>query len=460
MQTLTQRLAEFGANFSIADVPAETLHYAKLLTLDLLGVAIGGLETEEAAVTMRACRALGAEGGNSSLWRTGVKSSAAMAAMFNGTVAHALELDDFHGIDHSGAVIVPALMACADDHPELTGEDFALGMVFGYEVGRRVLDGAGGYRAHNKEGWHTTGTLGGFAAAAAVGKFLRLPTDQLAHALGIAGSYTGGTWAFNVDGAMSKRYHCGISSQCGLQAAYLARAGMSGPASVLEADRGGYFNLYADGMTPAARSSADDLGRDFRIQWAGVKAYACCRGIHSAIDVILGLRDESLTAASVDRIDVICTAVQSAQLGKHHPSTRLEAQFSLPYSVAVALLHGEAGFDLFTERWLRNEDIAALDAKIVLRVDDSRSIESEPTITVMTHNGHSTTRQVAKALGDPTNPVPEPAVVAKYTGLAGRQMPERDVSALRDAVMSLEREGQLSAVRTLLQSRSATCNSA
>ncbi|MBT6275500.1 MAG: MmgE/PrpD family protein [Chromatiales bacterium] len=451
MRTLTQQFADFGARLSIADVPAETLHYAKLLTLDLLGVAIGGLETEEATVAMRACRALSNKGGNSSLWRTGVKSSPAMAAMFNGTVAHALELDDFHGIDHSGAVIVPALMACADDHPEHTGEDFLLGMVFGYEVGRRILDGAGGYRAHNKEGWHTTGTLGGFAAAAAVGKFLRLPTDELAHALGIAGSYTGGTWAFNVDGAMSKRYHCGISSQCGLQAAYLARAGMSGPASVLEADRGGYFNLYADGMTAAACSSADDLGSDFRIQWAGVKAYACCRGIHSALDVVLGLRDEGLTAASIDQIDVVCTAVQAAQLGRHDPATRLEAQFSLPYSVAVALLHGEAGYDLFTEQWLGNNDIATLDAKIVLRVDESRSIESEPTVTVTTHNGRSTTRQVAKALGDPSNPVPEPAVIAKYAGLAGRQISEDDISALRDAVMTLQVDGQLSVVRTLLE---------
>jgi len=451
MQTLTQRFADFGAHLCITEVPAETLHYAKLLTLDLLGVAIGGLETEEAAVTMRACRALSNEGGNSSLWRTGVKSSPAMAAMFNGTVAHALELDDFHGIDHSGAVIVPALMACADDHPQHTGEDFLLGMVFGYEVGRRVLDGAGGYRAHNKEGWHTTGTLGGFAAAAAVGKFLRLPADQLAHALGIAGSYTGGTWAFNVDGAMSKRYHCGISSQCGLQAAYLARAGMSGPASVLEAERGGYFNLYAHGMTSAARASADELGRDFRIQWAGVKAYACCRGIHSALDVILSLRDGGLTATSVDHIDVVCTAVQAAQLGRHDPATRLEAQFSLPYSVAVALLHGEAGYDLFTERWLGNKDITALDAKIILRVDEARSIESEPTVTVTTLNGQSTTRQVAKALGDPSNPVPQSAVMAKYAGLAGRQVSDAEVSALRDAVLSLELDGQLSAVRTLLE---------
>ena len=316
---------------------------------------------------------------------------------------------------------------------------------------------ARGHRAHNKEGWHTTGTLGGFAAVAAAGKFLRLPADQLVHALGIDGSHTGGSGASNVDGSMSKRYHCGISSQCRLQAAYLAPAGMSGPGSVLEADRGGYFNLYADEVAPAARSTADDLGGDLQIQWAGVKAYACCRGIPSALDVNLGPRDKDLTAASVDRIEEICTAVQSAQLGRHYPSTRLEAQLSLPHSVAVALLHGEAGLDLFTERRLRDDDIAAFDTKISLRLRHCRSIESGPTIKVTTRNGQSTTPQVAKALGGPTHRAPEPVVVAKGAGLVGRQMPERDVSALRNAVMSMEVERQIGAVQTLLQGQFATC---
>jgi len=358
MTSLTQKLARFGVDLSLDTIPAKDLHYAKLLTLDLIGVAIAGLETKEAKSALNACRILGGENGPSSLWGTGIRSAPGTAALFNGICAHALELDDFMGIDHSGAVVVPALLAAADCEGGIEGDRFIEGMIFGYEVGRRILDGAGGYRLHNSAGWHTTGTLGSFAAAAAVGKFLNLEEKKIVWALGLAGSFTGGTWAFNNDGAMSKRYHAGIAAETGLKAAYLSRAGFTGPNSILETEWGGYFNLYGSGLTPEAEGMADNLGEDLRISWAGIRVYACCRGIHSAIDAALEIRDKhDLRAEEIDSIIVNCTSVQKKQLGCALPSTRLEAQFSLPYSVAVAFIHGEAGYNFFTSKWINNEAI-------------------------------------------------------------------------------------------------------
>ena len=452
--TLTGALARFGAAFSLDDVPEDDRHYAKLLALDLFGCALAGLDTEEARLARRAAHSLSPDGGGASIWGTGEAAAPGVAAMVNGTAAHALELDDFHGVDHSGAVTLPALLAAADTGGEADGRRVLEGMVFGYEVGRRLLDGAGGYRRHNAAGWHTTGTLGSYAAAAAVAKLLGLDGQRMAWALGIAGSFTGGTWAFNEDGAMSKRYHAGAAAQTGLQAAFLAREGFTGPAAVLEAERGGYFPLYGEGMTPAARAAADGLGRDFRIGWAGVKVYACCRGIHSALDVALDFRRQhGLRAEEIDSVHVLCTPVQKGQLGLSPPKTRIEAQFSLPYSTAVAFLHGEAGYEFFTEKWIGDPEIEALAARVVLEADESRSLEEEPVITVRTRDGQVFTGQQPVPVGDPANPVPEADIRAKYRALAGRHLAPGTVRRLQEAVLALDRPGRLAEVRAILACR-------
>ena len=449
--TLSGAFARFGAAFSLDDVPEDDRHYAKLLALDLFGCALAGLDTEEARLARRAARALSPGGGGASLWGTGEAAQPGIAAMVNGTTAHALELDDFHGVDHSGAVTLPALLAAADTGGEADGRRVLEGMIFGYEVGRRLLDGAGGYRRHNAAGWHTTGTLGSYAAAAAVAKLLGLDERRMLWALGIAGSFTGGTWAFSEDGAISKRYHAGAAAQTGLQAAFLAREGFTGPAAVLEAERGGYFPLYGEGMTPAARAAADGLGRDFRIGWAGVKVYACCRGIHSALDVALGFRrTHGLRAEEIESVDVLCTPVQKGQLGLAFPKTRIEAQFSLPYSTAVAFLHGEAGYEFFTERWIGNPEIEALAARVAMEADESRSLEEEPVLTLRMRDGRAFTGQQPVPIGDPANPVPEADIRAKYCALAGRHLAPGAVRRLEEAVLALDRPGRLAEVREIL----------
>ncbi len=452
--TLSGALARFGAAFSLDDVPEDDRHYAKLLALDLFGCALAGLDTQEARLARRAARALSPGGGDAALWGAGEGAHPGTAAMVNGTTAHALELDDFHGVDHSGAVTLPALLAAADAGGEADGRRVLEGMIFGYEVGRRLLDGAGGYRRHNATGWHTTGTLGSYAAAAAVAKLLGLDEQGMLWALGIAGSFTGGSWAFSEDGAMSKRYHAGAAAQTGLQAAFLAREGFTGPAAVLEAERGGYFPLYGEGMTPAARAAADGLGRDFRIGWAGVKVYACCRGIHSALDVALGFRREhGLRAEDIESVHVLCTPVQKGQLGLTFPKTRIEAQFSLPYSTAVAFLHGEAGYEFFTGKWIGDPEIEALAARVVLEADGSRSLEEEPVLTLRMRDGRVFTGQQPVPIGDPANPVPEADIRAKYRALAGRHLAPGTVRRLEEAVLALDRPGRLAVVRAILAER-------
>ena len=135
-----------------------------------------------------------------------------MAAMVNGTSAHALELDDFGGCGHSGAVVIPAVCALAGRH-SFSGKEAITALVAGYDLAARTLEGAGGYRAVQDLGWHSTGICGSFGAAAASAKLMKLDAERFADALGVAGTFTGGIWAFLADGAMTKRFHPGKASE-------------------------------------------------------------------------------------------------------------------------------------------------------------------------------------------------------------------------------------------------------
>ena len=162
-------------------------------------------------------------------------------------------------------------------------------VVAGYDLGRRVMEAAGGYDAHNGAGWHSTGTCGVFAAAVAVARLWRLSAAQTRHALGIAGSYSSGNWSFLADGAMTKRLHPGHAAASGLMAAGLARAGMTGPAAVFESEWGGFLATYGGAAADPAALTAG-LGAAWRIHRSSIKPYASCRGTHAAVEAALALR--------------------------------------------------------------------------------------------------------------------------------------------------------------------------
>lgn len=181
-----QRLAQFCTDARFEDLPPALVEQAKRHILDTFGATLAGAVSD---VAKTAQKVFAGEAGRSLIWGTGQWVGAAQAAMLNGIAAHALELDDTGGCDHSGAVVI------------------------GYEVGRRVLEACGGYAAHNGAGWHSTATCGVFGAAAASARILRLDAGQTLSALGIAGSFSSGLWAFIHDGSQSKKLHSGRAAE-------------------------------------------------------------------------------------------------------------------------------------------------------------------------------------------------------------------------------------------------------
>src|SRR5690606_4310791 len=182
-----------------------------------------------------------------------------------------------------------------------------------------------------ERGWHSTGTCGSFGAAAAAARLLGLSEVLSVQALGIAGTFAGGTWAFLADGALVKRFHPGKAAETGVSAALLARAGLTGPRYVLDAEWGGFYSTYAPGVSTPERA-VRDLGTEFHILHSGIKPYACCRTIHSCLDAMLEIRREaSAGSADIAALVVHGNAQTRRQFERTDVRNLLEAQFSMPY---------------------------------------------------------------------------------------------------------------------------------
>jgi 2-methylcitrate dehydratase PrpD len=459
--TLCETLAEFAAGLRWDALPDPVVAHAKLLLLDTLGAALAGVHTDEGRAVREAARWFGGEDGPAGIWGTMARATPATAALVNGTTAHAQELDDFGGCDHSGAVVVPAVLACVAA-PVQAGGEAPLGaggdggrrvltaMVVGYDVALRVLEASGGYRAHNGRGWHSTGTCGSFGAAAAAARVLGLDARRTAWALGLAGSFTGGTWAFLADGAMSKRYHPGRAAETGVLAAALARAGFTGPTRVFEAGWGGFLETYTPGKTrPAALT--EGLGHEFKLLRSGVKPYASCRGAHATLDVVFDLaRRERLDADDVARVEVKTTEQDRQMLGDPDPQTRLAAQMSLPYCVAVAWVTGRASLAEFEPPRLRDPAVRAFMPRVTVTADPALPEGAEAHVTVVTRDGRRLRGHVPFARGAPENPLTDQEVIAKYEELAARALRPEAVRQVREAVFTLDAPGHLERLQTAL----------
>ncbi|WP_343314944.1 MmgE/PrpD family protein [Brucella sp. BE17] len=449
-------LARNIAIMRFSDFPAATVNKAKIHILDTLGAAIAGAASVETKIVLNAFDLVEKSGmsGPVPVWGTALTLDSRTASFVNGVSAHAFELDDSGGCDHSGAVVLPAAIAALSDaHTTVSGPSFLTAVLAGYEVGRRMLEACGGYETHNGLGWHSTGTCGAFAAAAATGSLFGFDAQRHASALGIACSYASGTWAFIHDGSQTKKLHAGRATEGGFSAAKLAAAGFSGPIFVLDAAGwGNFFTTFCRGDgNPALLSS--DFGEFWRVNRCSIKPYATCRGTHSAIDAIEKmLGEQSFVPDDIMRIDVAMSEFQAGMCGGKIVASRADAQMSLPYALAARLHYGRVGLDELEEAaW------SALSIKNTLQltdvfVDPNMAANAEPVITVTLNDGRVFSKTVEFPLGGMDNPMSDSAVVAKFMALASRVLPESRCREIVDFVMNLEAAsdaGRLPALLTL-----------
>lgn len=258
------------------------------------------------------------------------------AALVNGAAAHGFELDDFHNAKvHLGAVVLPAALAVGEAVGATTAW-IETAVAVGYEIIIRTSLSLGPARARMR-GWHLTSVCGPLGAAAATAVLLRLDPQRTAWALGLAGTQACGLYAFTADGSDSKRLHPGRAAQAGVMAAELAARGLSGPTQVYEAADGGLLSTFTDRPDPA--QLLDRLGEHWHAPATNFKPYGCCGSAHAHVDAALALRAHWRPGI---RVRVGVPAVVDRQCGYPYVAgSALNAQMSLRYAVAVALLKGE-----------------------------------------------------------------------------------------------------------------------
>ena len=429
-------MKELGEFVVSATPPAAARRTAANAWLDTIGVTLAGV-SEPASRIVRttivtdsaaACVILGA----------GVRASATAAALANGTAAHALDYDDmcFVSLAHPSAPLVPAALAAA----ELSGASGQAALdayVVGFEIEARL--GRLMNPAHYERGWHCTSTLGTIGAAAAASRLLGLNAAAAGDALAIAGSEASGLK--ENFGTMVKPLHAGLAARNGVQAALLARGGMTASGDAFEGAQG-FLHAFDSAGTKLADAIAD-LNQRWEILDTGitVKLYPSCAGTHPTIDTILDLRRaHGFAARDVERIEIDVDSITPGVLIYARPTTPLEAKFSMPFCASAAVVFGWVGLDTFAANSLSNMELERLMSDVTMRVDPAFDSGGPPLtqarVKIVLRDGRVLEREARGARGYPAQPASEDELHGKFLDCARRTLTgaaaERALASLRE----------------------------
>jgi len=426
-ETIATRLATFVEGCELPRIPAPVVDRAKGFLLDYLGVALLGADAPSSRIMHKTIAAV-ERSDTCTVIGSPRRASCLLAALANGTSGHALEMDDDHrtSVLHPAVAVIPAALAAAE-HGGVTGHKLLEGIIAGYEIMTRVGDAFLGTQYY--EGFHPTGTCGVFGAAAAAGRVLGLTRLQLVAALGIAGTQAAGLEEWKQDGSWIKRLHPGHAAQAGVLAALLAREGYTGPATIFEGNNG-FLKAFSYERKWDAAKILDRLGDDYRGYGTSFKPYACCRFSHQVIDAILDLMREHRLEPSLIRsveVRIYRTAYLTLfepQDRRYRPRTAVDAQFSIPYVVAVAILRGHVLPADFTDDAIGDDRLLAMASK-VKGLADAQYESGYPsrfptTVTVHLEGERSFSAYRDLPRGDPANPAYE-----DHPGLFEREIEEK-----------------------------------
>ena len=440
----TRDLATWVSALKYDDLPQRTREVARIALLDTLGAGLYGFNTPWTQKLLSWVQR-GGQGNEARTWNAGTATlRSADAALVNGVAVHAFELDDYHNAKlHCGAAVIPAALAVAE-RLDSNGRDLLTAIVAGYEVMIRSSLALNPSAARLR-GWHLTGVVGPFGAAAACAVLLKLNAEETAWALGLAGTQGAGLWAFNADGSMSKRLHPGKAAHSGVLAAELAQLGFSGPTSIYEFEDGGVLKAFSDHADKALLTR--DLGCVYHIDNNSIKPYCCCGSTHAYIDAALALRKKLGAPWDTSRkVRVGTCKVVDVQCGFDYvPGSVLNAQMSLRYAVAVALLEGAALPAQFTDDKLCDPLIIAVAAAIELVPDpelDKLYPKDFAGWVAVEHHGRRERIDILNPTGSIHAPINAAGITEKFRGIN----PSLDTDAIAGVALAIEKHS----ARTLL----------
>ena len=446
----TRKLADYVASLRFEDFPADVVATAKKCVLDYFGCALFATQTDMGKIITNYCRK-GNFGGASILPGFEHAYNSACAALANGTCAHGFELDDVNtpSISHPGAAIIPAAFALAEEKNK-GGKKLLEAIAAGYEVMARV--GSTIAAAHIGKGFHPTSSFGVFGAAAACCRLLGLNAGQTENAFGLAGSMASGLSQFSISGSMVKRIHAGKAAQQGVIIAELAADGFTGPPGILEGKLGFCRVFRDDNSAIRWERLTEKLGETWAILDTTFKPSPTCGVLHTSVEAIDRMKkDPDFSPETIEKILVIGSNNLANTHNVFEPDTILAAQYSLPFTLGMAVLGDLADPSPYLNDAILN-DKAVLAMARKVRTEFNEELEAlypehfSAHVKVFLKNGKILEEKIIDPKGAASNPFSDEELYNKYKTLAVTVLPEAKVTALAERIARLER---LDTVRTL-----------
>ena len=439
----TTELADYAASCRYEDIPPDVVDRAKQCITDTIAAVIFGYDLPWSRMVVAFAAKNGA-GGNSRILGLGApRVNAPAAALANGALAHAFEMDNLTwpstGV-HPGATLLTSGLAVAQERG-IGGRELITAFVAGAEVMIRI--GRATKHSNEGRGFHAPGTTGPFGAAIACGRLMGFDTERMRNALGIAGSLACGLLEFARagNGAMVKRLHLGRAAESGVLAASLADEGFSGPASVLEGEFG-FLRVFCGGEFDP-HELTDGLGDTYATRSIMLKRFPCHITAHTSVQAILDLRTEhGYAAADVASIHIAGNDKMARVNNIASPADIMMAQYSIPFCVALAHVRDPRDPRSFDESALREPQIRSLAERVTITIAKERPTPLAALVTVKLKDGRVLTRCVADFKGTPAQPLDQGELREKFL-LLTRHCSGEYMGDIFDRLQNLERESSL-----------------
>lgn len=445
---LTKYVSEFILNTRYEDIPQDVLALGRKSILDGFGLALAGSVSEIGPLVRQYLSGLGFSGAKASVIGSGMKVPARFAALANGVFIHADDYDDtqlsvapdrIYGLlTHPTVPVLPPIFALAETGRH-GGKEISLAYHIGLEVECKIAEAIA--PRHYGDGFHSTGTMGGFGSVAACARLMRLDVKRTAIALGLAAAQAGGLR--NNFGSMAKPFHAGRAAENGVIAAELAALGWTASEEILEA-RHGFFHAAGGSYDPGA--IAGRLGKPWTFASPGIsiKPFPSGSLTHPAMGEMLRLvQTNNIKAADVDSVDMGGNSGMMAALLHHRPTDALQGKFSMEFCMAILLLERKAGLSEFSDEVVRRADVQELLRRVNFYVDQDAEREGLNKMTsilrIRLKDGKVVSGRADAAKGHPSNPMSYEEAADKFRGCAEfAKWPRAKTNAVIEMVRTLD----------------------
>jgi 2-methylcitrate dehydratase PrpD len=430
------------------DLPPAAVESAKKEVLDSLATALGGSGKAGVKELVDMVKEWGGKK-QSTIITYGMKCPAPNAAQVNGTMIHALDYDDGHqsALVHTGCVTVSTAFAVAERKGKVSGKELITAIALGGDFMARLGLAGRSEKTALSSGWHPTTLFGHFGAATIAGRLMGLDQERMINALGLAYHQAGGAGSGVSDGALAKRMGPGFAARAGITAALMAERGITGERDPLEG-KTGLFNTYMGGDYDPEVLTAD-LGTRFEGVNIGDKPYPCCGLIHACVDAVLALK--SRYKIEVEQINEIIAyggksiydLAQPPEI-KRNPRTIIDAQFSVPWVVATAVVRGKVTIDAFTDEAIKRQEILDIAQKVSGRLvpEMDRHGVGPGGVIIKMKGGEEYREEVEHCLGSAERPMSLDDITKKFRECAAaslKPLPKQTIDKVIDMVGRLEK---------------------